>query len=113
MIAEFLQRQQKSLSSWKPSERTLVVLRRNRLTCLREYRGGRNDGRTRRERLRQGVIGIGGSLVDQQKIDRHEFWLQPRDRLHNPRQIDPGERIGALLLHDGVFDRNNGHEIRR
>src|SRR6202140_5337515 len=113
MIGEFLQWQQKSLSPWKPSERILVVLRRNRLTCLREYCGGPNYSRTRRKRLRQSFIGIVASLVDQQQIDRNDFWLQPGDRVHYPFKIDPGERIGALLLYDHVVDRNNGHEIRR
>src|SRR6185312_13947082 len=58
-------------------------------------------------------IAIGGPLVDQEKIDRDHFRLQPRDRLDDPGYFGARQRIGAAELDDGVVDRNDRHEVRR
>ena len=75
MIGEFLQWQQEFFRPWKPGERILVILARNRLTGFRKYGSGPNDGGMRRERLRKDFVGIIGSLVDQQEIDRNDLRL--------------------------------------
>ena len=67
----------------------------------------------RRERFRQRRIAVGGSLVDQQEIDRDHLRLQPRDRLDDPGDLRARQRIGAAELDDGVVDRDDRDEIRR
>ena len=61
-------------------------------------------------RTRQGFIAVVGSLVDQQKIDRDDFRLQPRDLVDNPGKINPGERVAACQLHGSIVDRDNGQK---
>src|ERR1700722_9210186 len=113
MIGEFIQRQKEFFGHWQQSERTLVIPRKDRLTGFREYRSGCYDGGTLRQRFRQGFIAIVRSLVDEQKIDRNEFRLQPCNRSDNSGEIDASDRVAASLRHDGIVDRDNGQEIRR
>src|ERR1700692_1997011 len=113
MIGEFLQGKKEFLGSRQQSERTLIIARNDRLTGLREYSSGRYGGGTFRERFRQGFIAIVGSLVDQQKIDRNDFWLQPRNRPDDLGEIDAGERVAAFLRPHSIVDRDNGQKIGR
>ena len=54
-----------------------------------------------------------GALVDQEKIDRNDLRLQPRDRLDDFGYLRAWQRIGAAELDDGVVDRNDRDEVRR
>ena len=63
-----------------------------------KYRRRRKHGRTRRERFRQCRIAVGGSFVDQEKIDRDDLRLQPRDRLDDLGYLGARQRIGAAEL---------------
>ena len=63
--------------------------------------------------LRVASVAIGGVLVDQQKIDRDDLRLQPRDRFDDFGDLRARQRIGAAELDHGIVDRNDRDQVRR